>query len=358
MEIFADKASPGKGCLPVPPSIIHLPKTAGDSSAVILWQQLLLLSSNGAFESQEQLAGLCGRTLITWRRLISRLKELGLLESDGKNIVLLVPGEQLVLDPKPKKRRAKTKQPAVNGYSELIDAWNKYKPPAYASLSDLNPKALEAYNYQIKNSNHDINDHDGFVKIVCAGILNSDFWSNKSLKFYSIFGYGPPTEKKIRNVESLYNDGKRSFKAPIPEVEYTYDKESIISRFNSWYSLNYEGLPGKTNACVVTAPADYKLNAQDFLSTVRKYISLQAKTCVGMGQLDAQEINGIESFFKRTGINPCSYMFYYNEEHGWPTETRPVGSNRLQSLDDDLWIFYENPDQVFKTKPHMIHDVW
>jgi hypothetical protein len=358
MEILTDKASPGKGYLPVSPSIINLPKTAGDSSAVIVWQRLHLLSSGGAFDSQEQLAKLCGHPLITWRRHISRLKELGLLESDGKNISLLAPGGQSVPDPKPKKQRAKAKKPVTEGCSELIDAWNKHKPPAYASLSILNPKALEAYNYQIKNLNHDINDHDGFIKIVCAGLLNSDFWSDKSLKFYSVFGYGPPTEKKIRNVESLYNDGKRSFNTPIPEVEYTYDKESIINRFNSWQALNYEGLPDKTNACVVTPPADYKWNAQDFLSTVRKYISLQAKTCVGMGQLDVQEINGIESFFKRTGIDPCFYMFYYNEEHGWPTETRPVESNRLESLDDDLWIFYENPDQVFKTKPHMIHDVW
>jgi len=366
MEIFSDKVSAGERSTKIPNSVIELATTAGDASAVILWMQLLKCSTIGKFNGQLQLADLCGRKLITWRRLLARLKELNLVEFDGKNIVLLTPsftdGLPIIVtketDIKPKRERTKTNKAPVEGYAQLINAWNKHKPPNYASLNCIDPKGIEAYNKQVKNLNHDINDFDGFIKIVCAGLINSDFWSDKNFKFYSVFGYGDPTDKKIRNVESLYNDGKRLFITPDPEISYEYDEKSILNRYNSWQASNYNGMPPKTNACVITPPVNYDKSIQDLFSTIRRYISLQAKTCVGMGQLDTKEIIGIELFLSRMDLDPCSYLFYYNEQYGWPTETRPSGPNQLETLDNDLWIFYLDEDEIFKTKPHMIYDVW
>lgn len=97
--------------------------------------------------------------------------------------------------------------------TQLITSWNNHKPNSYQRLRTVSSKDWEAFIKQMKNLKHSTSDVDGFIKLICKGISKSDFWS-KTIKssgrnFSAIFGYGNVQDKKMRNVQVLYELGSQ-----------------------------------------------------------------------------------------------------------------------------------------------------
>ena len=124
------------------------------------------------------------------------------------------------------------KKPSPNeSITQLISSWNNHKPDSYQKLRTVSSKDWEAFVKQMKNLKHSTSDVDGFISLICKGIAKSDFWS-KTVKtsgrnFSAIFGYGNVQDKKMRNVQVLYELGSQDLSEDKPAVSISIYREEI-----------------------------------------------------------------------------------------------------------------------------------
>lgn len=135
----------------------------------------------------------------------------------------------------PAKTTPPVKQEKKNSINEniaqLIESWNKYKPDSYQRLRTVSTKDWEAFLKQMRNLKHSTSDIDGFIMCVCKGISKSDFWSNtvrsSGRNFSAIFGYGNVQDKKMRNVQTLYDAGCIIQNEEKPDISPSLYKEEL-----------------------------------------------------------------------------------------------------------------------------------
>ena len=208
----------------------------------------------------------CGST--ARRRSLQVLKDEGLISisNDGHVItmhdpnVLIKPHREQQLNflekeygksqqnPKPVQKPAPKVEPELSLSEEIIDAWNNCKPTSFAKIRTLSVKQKQAIQAHMKNLALPRSEVDEFICSVCRGLSASEFWiktvNTQTRTFKAVFGYGSPTDVKMKNVEDLYNDGDPSAepKEPLDKQEYTPEQKALLEEIevhNYEIDMNY-----------------------------------------------------------------------------------------------------------------------
>lgn len=212
----------------VPNDILVCPLSAGEK---ITWLQLASACRNGKFEHHGRgIAAVASELGLDYSRLskaVMRLKASGgLIEEDG-DMVLVIPGERVVPEPKKPKQITMAEEVAElprakpTGISEkdswqvMRQAWDREKPEQWVSMGGHSSMVFIAISTQAKRLGIERADYPDFVAKVCRGASADDWWSSRNLKPSNVFGMSAQIEdKKFQNVEKLYKSGqtaKRKF---------------------------------------------------------------------------------------------------------------------------------------------------
>lgn len=144
----------------------------------------------------------------------------------------------------PTENKTKSKKSIVPKIELIIEAWNECKPQSYSSLRSISIKQQECITKHMKNLGLDETQTKDFICKVCSGLLKSNFWTNQvrqeTRNFRAVFGYGAPLDKKMKNIEDLYNAGE-DFITPTITIKksYTLDQQELIDAYR-YSKMNYE----------------------------------------------------------------------------------------------------------------------
>lgn len=125
----------------------------------------------------------------------------------------------------------------------IIEAWNACKPLTFSKIRVLSNKQRECANKHLKNLGLEKKELAEFICAVCRGLQASRFWTKtvdkSSMNFNSVFGYGNPTDTKMKNIENLYLAGESLDDKPIEErfTEYTDQQQTLIESIKA---LDYQ----------------------------------------------------------------------------------------------------------------------
>ena len=142
---------------------------------------------------------------------------------------------------KPKPHAAKS--PGIAGV--IIDAWNECKPETYSTIRTVSTRQQECIKKHLSNLGLKTDDAKDLVCNVCKGLKKSTFWTRtvdqSGRNFNSVFGYGSPQDKKMKNVETLYSAGHEDLPDLSPSVTKTYSdaQQELIDSY-TYVKMNYE----------------------------------------------------------------------------------------------------------------------
>ena len=155
--------------------------------------------------------------------------------------------ELLKNNSQPEKQTA-LKQPEFDLSQKIIDAWNECKPLSFAKMRVLSAKQKQSVEAHLRNLGLPKTEVTQFICSVCRGLAASEFWiktvNTQTRTFKAVFGYGSPTDVKMKNVEDLYNDGDPSAepKEPLEKQEYTPEQKALLEEIevhNYEIDMNY-----------------------------------------------------------------------------------------------------------------------
>ena len=161
-------------------------------------------------------------------------------------------------------------EPELSLSEEIIDAWNNCKPTSFAKIRTLSVKQKQAIQAHMKNLGLPRSEVDEFICSVCRGLSASEFWiktvNTQTRTFKAVFGYGSPTDVKMKNVEDLYNDGDPSAepKEPLEKQEYTPEQKALLEEIevhNYEIDKNYNREEQKQRSIKYRAEAIAKLKS-------------------------------------------------------------------------------------------------
>jgi hypothetical protein len=115
-------------------------------------------------------------------------------------------------------------------------AWNTHKPEGYMQLDGrVNLPLLIAIETQTKRLKIDRDDYDTFIGAVLRGAAADDWWSAKSMKASSLFGFSANIpDAKFENVEKLYRSGLR-IEAPKAKPVVCWRDDASVLEFASQF---------------------------------------------------------------------------------------------------------------------------
>lgn len=169
-----------------------------------------------------------------------------------------------------KQQPAKPLEPEFNFSEKIVDAWNECKPLSFAKIRSVSVKQKQCVESHLKNLGLQKKDVKQFICSVCRGLSASEFWvktvNTKTRTFNAVFGYGSPTDVKMKNVENLYNDGDPSAepKEPLEKQEYTPEQKALLEEIevhNYEIDKNYNREEQKQRSIRYRAEAIAKLKA-------------------------------------------------------------------------------------------------
>ena len=146
------------------------------------------------------------------------------------------------------KKQAPQPEPEFDLSQNIIDAWNECKPLSFAKMRVLSAKQKQSVEAHLKNLGLPKTEVTQFICSVCRGLAASEFWvktvNTQTRTFKAVFGYGSPTDVKMKNVEDLYNDGDPSAepKEPLEKQEYTPEQKALLEEIevhNYEIDMNY-----------------------------------------------------------------------------------------------------------------------
>lgn len=139
-------------------------------------------------------------------------------------------------------------EPEFDLSQKIIDAWNECKPVSFAKMRVLSAKQKQSVEAHLRNLGLPKTEVTQFICSVCRGLAASEFWiktvNTQTRTFKAVFGYGSPTDVKMKNVEDLYNDGDPSAepKEPLEKQEYTPEQKALLEEIevhNYEIDMNY-----------------------------------------------------------------------------------------------------------------------
>ena len=169
-----------------------------------------------------------------------------------------------------KQQPVKPLKPEFNFSEKIVDAWNECKPLSFAKIRSLSAKQKQCVEAHLRNLGLQKKDVKQFICSVCRGLSASEFWIKKvntqTRTFKAVFGYGNPTDVKMKNVEDLYNDGDPSAepKEPLEKQEYTPEQKALLEEIevhNYEIDKNYNREEQKQRSIRYRAEAVAKLKA-------------------------------------------------------------------------------------------------
>ena len=169
-----------------------------------------------------------------------------------------------------KQQPAKPLEPEFNFSEKIVDAWNECKPLSFAKIRSVSVKQKQCVESHLRNLGLQKKDVKQFICSVCRGLSASEFWvktvNTQTRTFKAVFGYGNPTDVKMKNVEDLYNDGDPSAepKEPLEEQEYTPEQKALLEEIevhNYEIDKNYNREEQKQRSIRYRAEAVAKLKA-------------------------------------------------------------------------------------------------
>ena len=172
--------------------------------------------------------------------------------------------------PEPVKKLGPKPEPEFSLSEEIIDAWNNCKPVSFAKIRTLSVKQKQSIQAHMKNLGLPRSEVDEFICSVCRGLQASEFWiktvNTQTRTFKAVFGYGSPTDVKMKNVEDLYNDGDPSAdpKEPVEKQEYTPEQKALLEEIevhNYEIDKNYNREEQKQRSIKYRAEAIAKLKS-------------------------------------------------------------------------------------------------
>ena len=173
-------------------------------------------------------------------------------------------------NPQTKKQAAPPLEPEFNFSEQIVDAWNECKPLSFAKIRSLSAKQKQSVEAHLRNLGLQKKDIKQFICSVCRGLSASEFWiktvNTQTRNFKAVFGYGNPTDVKMKNVEDLYNDGDPSAepKEPLEKQEYTPEQKALLEEIevhNYEIDKNYNREEQKQRSIRYRAEAVAKLKA-------------------------------------------------------------------------------------------------
>jgi hypothetical protein len=160
-------------------------------------------------------------------------------EYKSENEVVVVPATP---KPEPEKvskeeKNAKKAAKKSENTKKVIESWNNNKPESYSTLRNISDKQLLAVTSHMKNLNIKPDNVSTFIESICRGLHKSKFWSQQidvhGRNFSAVFGYGIPQDKKLKNIETLFEEGQDESKPRVaPSVEYNLDQQELIESYN------------------------------------------------------------------------------------------------------------------------------
>jgi len=172
--------------------------------------------------------------------------------------------------PEPVKKPAPKAEPELNLSEEIVDAWNNCKPVSFAKIRSISAKQKQCVEAHLRNLGIPRADVDKLICSVCRGLASSEFWmktvNTQTRTFKAVFGYGSPTDVKMKNVEDLYNDGDPSGepKEVLEKEEYTPEQKALLEEIevhNYEIDKNYNREEQKQRSIKYRAEAIAKLKA-------------------------------------------------------------------------------------------------
>lgn len=169
-----------------------------------------------------------------------------------------------------KQQPAKPLEPEFNFSEQIVDAWNECKPLSFAKIRSVSVKQKQCVESHLRNLGLQKKDVKQFICSVCRGLSASEFWvktvNTQTRTFKAVFGYGSPTDVKMKNVEDLYNDGDPSAepKEPLEKQEYTPEQKALLEEIevhNYEIDKNYNREEQKQRSIRYRAEAIAKLKA-------------------------------------------------------------------------------------------------
>ena len=172
--------------------------------------------------------------------------------------------------PEPVKKPAPKAEPELNLSEEIVDAWNNCKPASFAKIRSISAKQKQCVEAHLRNLGIPRADVDKLICSVCRGLASSEFWiktvNTQTRTFKAVFGYGSPTDVKMKNVEDLYNDGDPSGepKEVLEKEEYTPEQKALLEEIevhNYEIDKNYNREEQRQRSIKYRAEAIAKLKA-------------------------------------------------------------------------------------------------
>lgn len=205
-----------------PNELLRCPLSPGEK---ITWLQLASICRNGSFKHQGRgiaaAATELGFGYDRFLRAVQRLKKAGGLIEEGGDIILVIPDERHVPEPKEVKQVTMAEEVAElprakpTGISEkeswqaIRQVWDQEKPDQWVSMGGFNIMVFIAICTQAKRLGIERADYPDFVAKVCRGAKTDNWWSGRALKPTNVFGMTAQIEdKKFQNVEKLYKLGQ------------------------------------------------------------------------------------------------------------------------------------------------------
>lgn len=164
--------------------------------------------------------------------------------------------------------------------NSIIEAWNECKPDSYSTIRTVSSRQQECIKKHLSNLGLKGEDAKELICSVCNGLRKSTFWTNtvdqSGRNFNSVFGYGSPQDKKMKNIENLYAAGHEDLPEITRVVKKTYSSEQqdLIDSY-TYVKMNYE------NAKLIENEND----AQRWLGFLEQSIASLAKAGIDFNDL-------------------------------------------------------------------------
>lgn len=196
--------------------------------------------------------------------MLSIPKEQDLLSSFAALVPLAstAKSSQKILTPTASKTKYKISKAATD---VATNAWNRFTHESYQKERSMSPYVMEAIYYHTERliGNTNTESIAEVVTAVCNGIKCGewDWWINtiddvhKNAK--SVFGSGPPKEKKVLNVDKLYSIGSKAKEKTPTHTEYRLGRILLLIDRNN-----------KENSCIVA-------HTQEELCAVKQLLEIQ-----------------------------------------------------------------------------------
>jgi len=195
------------------------------AAAERLWIRLASLDRgkySQDFRSYEAVAAAVGATKSTLYANLKILHKAGWVDRNNSDLILTIPAEVLLEEredqaenegfaeqvaAQPKRKPSGITQ--TNSMKQIADAWNKYKPTNWTTVSPkMNPGTFIAIETQAKKLGVERPDYPDMIKRICLAACLDEWWKERTFKPSNVFGFGADlADKKFENVEKLYKEG-------------------------------------------------------------------------------------------------------------------------------------------------------